>query len=305
MVLLDVRISCNNHSALCAQWGFCDSLEPDWGEIMGDETVGGVQVAQTLSARERRERIVQLAGEMGVANVEAIARLFGVTPSTVRRDLALLSSSGRLARTYGGAIATGSPLETTFAVRSQEAYEQKSVIASWAIGQISRGDHLLLDAGSTCALVARGLPSDLGLTVATASLVALNHIHAREDLTVLSLGGRLRPTSDAFIGPVTEAALERMSFDVAFLGADSVLPTGEVCEADLEQTRLKELMARRAKKAYVLVHSAKLGARAYKYSARLDGVDWAVVTDWAVEDDVLAEFREGGVDVIVVPRPEP
>ncbi|WP_431246458.1 hypothetical protein [Leifsonia xyli] len=76
---------------------------------------------------------------------------------------------------------------------------------------------------------------------------------------------------------------------------------GEIVEADLEQTRLKGLMARSAKKAYVLVHASKLGKRAYKYSARLDVADWAVVTDWTVDEEVLAEFRGGGIEVIVVP----
>ncbi|MFB8369681.1 DeoR/GlpR family DNA-binding transcription regulator [Pseudarthrobacter sp. NPDC055928] len=268
-------------------------------ETKNDETSG----LQSLSARERRERIVQLAGEMGVANVAAIARQFNVTPSTVRRDLALLSSSGRLARTYGGAIATVGKLESTLAVRSREAYEQKAAIASWAVGQIGQGDSVLLDAGSTCALVARSLPADSALTVTTPSLVALNHVHAREDLEVFCLGGRLRATSDSFIGPLTESTLERMSFDIAFLGADSVLPTGEVVEADLEQTRLKELMARRARKVYVLVHASKLGTRTYKYSARFDNREWTIVTDWTADPEVLSQFDLEGINVEVVPAP--
>ncbi|MFF2840670.1 DeoR/GlpR family DNA-binding transcription regulator [Paenarthrobacter sp. NPDC057981] len=270
---------------------------------MTEDRNDGERDMQSLSARERRERIVQLAGEMGVANVAAIARRFNVTPSTVRRDLALLSSSGRLARTYGGAIATVGQVESSLAARSREAYDQKAAIASWAVGQIGRGDSVLLDAGSTCALVARSLPADSGLTITTPSLVALNHIHARADLDVFCLGGHLRPTSDSFIGPLTETTLERMSFDIAFLGADSVLPTGEVIEADLAQTRLKEVMARRARRVYVLVHASKLGTRTYRYSARFDNSDWTIVTDWTAAPDVLSEFRGQGVNVEVVPAP--
>ncbi|MFE5836580.1 DeoR/GlpR family DNA-binding transcription regulator [Arthrobacter sp. NPDC056493] len=273
------------------------------GIVVTEEPIDGARGIRSLSARERRERIVQLAGEMGVANVAAIARQFNVTPSTVRRDLALLSSSGRLARTYGGAIATVGQVESSIAVRSREAYDQKAAIASWAVAQIGQGDSVLLDAGSTCALVARTLPADSALTITTPSLVALNHIHARQDLDVFCLGGHLRPASDSFIGPLTESTLERMSFDVAFLGADSVLPTGEVIEADLEQTRLKEVMARRSRKVYVLVHASKMGSRTYKYSARFDQRDWTIVTDWTADPKVLAEFRKEGINVEVVPAP--
>lgn len=256
-----------------------------------------------LSARERRERIWRLVSTSGLANVDAIADMFGVTASTIRRDLTQLSASGRIARTYGGAIATSRNDEQSLAIRSGEAFEQKQAIATWAVEQISPGDAILLDAGSTVALVAQNLPANLNLHVVTPSLAALNHVHGRDDLTVHCLGGRLRPTSDAFVGPATVAAVERMRFDVAFLGADSVLPDGEVIEADMEQTYLKELMARRSNRAFVLAHASKLGQQEYKYSARIE-TDWTLVTDWTAGTAVVEQFRRNGVEVVVVPEPQ-
>jgi DeoR/GlpR family transcriptional regulator of sugar metabolism len=59
-----------------------------------------------LSANARREEIYHVAVTTGLASVEKLSARFQVTASTIRRDLALLHSQGRLARTYGGAIAT-------------------------------------------------------------------------------------------------------------------------------------------------------------------------------------------------------
>jgi DeoR/GlpR family transcriptional regulator of sugar metabolism len=61
------------------------------------------------------------------------------------------------------------------------------------------------------------------------------------------------------VGLLAEAALERMSFDRVFLGADGVTAEDGICEADHAQTRLKELMARRGRGMYVLADSSTLG----------------------------------------------
>lgn len=44
--------------------------------------------------------------------------------------------------------------------------------------------------------------------------------------------------SQAFVGPLTEAMVQRLTFDRAFLGADAVHAELGICEAGFEQTRL-------------------------------------------------------------------
>jgi DeoR/GlpR family transcriptional regulator of sugar metabolism len=182
---------------------------------------------------------VLTAHSTGVANVEQLALQFGVTPSTIRRDLATLTRDGLLARTYGGAIAIGTAQEQSLRQRAGEAYAQKSGIARWAKQQVRFGDSILLDAGSTVGALAHELRQAEKLTVTSASLSVLDELSDAPGITLQCLGGRLRSLSQSFIGPITEAALERMTFDSVFLGADAVDPIRGICEADLEQTRLK------------------------------------------------------------------
>src|SRR5690606_23885614 len=104
-------------------------------------------------------------------------------------------------------------------------------IASWAADQIEPGETILLDAGSTTGLLARRLPEVADLTVVTASIPAITTLQARDDLELISLGGRLRALSQAFVGPLTELALERLTFDRVFLGTDGVSTDGAICEA--------------------------------------------------------------------------
>ena len=65
----------------------------------------GEEVVAEMNSRARRSEILRLATTTGLATVEELAARFGVTASTIRRDLALLTSQGRLTRTLGGAIA--------------------------------------------------------------------------------------------------------------------------------------------------------------------------------------------------------
>jgi DeoR/GlpR family transcriptional regulator of sugar metabolism len=255
-------------------------------------------VTAAVGSRERRDRIVRLATEAGLASVEELSQMFGVTPSTIRRDLALLTSDGRLARTYGGAIAVSAHPESSLRQRIGESFDAKRAIAHWAAEQIHTGETILLDAGSTVGALAHELRRAELLTVATTGITALQELADVESVHVECLGGTLRPLSQGFVGPLTEAALERMTFDRVFLGTDGINADGDICEADLRQTRLKELMARRADKVYVLAHAAKLDHRPFHAWAKLP-LPWTLVTDAAADPAVVDGLRSRGIDVVV------
>ncbi|MEV1243394.1 DeoR/GlpR family DNA-binding transcription regulator [Nonomuraea sp. NPDC049750] len=247
----------------------------------------------------RRAEIVRLATTSGLASVEELSSTFAVTPSTIRRDLARLTTQGLLTRTFGGAMAVVAHPEDSVRQRVGEAFEAKHGIARWAAQQIGAGESVLLDAGSTVAALAHELRSSTQLFIATTSLTVLKELGDVESLHVECLGGRLRHLSQGFVGPTTEASLERMSFDRVFLGADGVTADRGICEADLQQTRLKELMARNSRKTYVLAHAAKLGCGPFHAWVRLPR-PWTLVTDDTASEDALAPFSREGVEVVVV-----
>jgi len=251
-----------------------------------------------LSSRRRREEIVHLAETSGLASVVDMALRFAVSASTIRRDLAELESTGRLARTYGGAMAANTHTEPSLQQRIGEAFAEKLAIARWAAQQVEPGESLVLDAGSTAAALAHRLRDRTGLTIATTSLTVLSELSGAEGLTVHCLGGTVRSVSQALVGPIAENALDRMSFDRAFLGADSVDPERGICEADLAQSRLKELMAQRSTDVYLLAHAAKLGHRPFHAWTRL-APGWTLVT--TAREAQVAPFRERGVHVVTVP----
>ncbi|MFB9375837.1 DeoR/GlpR family DNA-binding transcription regulator [Kineococcus gynurae] len=257
------------------------------------------ETAPAPSSEERRREIARLARTSGLASVEELSRRFGVTASTIRRDLARLHDDGLVTRTYGGAAPPIAHPEEPLRERTGAAFAAKRGIARWAATQVGVGETALLDAGTTVGALAHELRGHSPLTVVTTGLTSVQALADADDVQVVCLGGTLRHVSQGFVGPVTEAALERVTADVVFLGTDGVDADLGICEADLQQTRLKELLAGRAGRVFVLAHSVKVGARPFHAWARLPR-PWVLVTDAAVEADALAPFHAAGIRVVVV-----
>ncbi|MFJ2618331.1 DeoR/GlpR family DNA-binding transcription regulator [Glutamicibacter sp. NPDC087344] len=251
----------------------------------------------STSAKVRQGQILDLAHTSGLASVEELSERFGVTASTIRRDLSKLTTEGKIARTYGGAMPlTAAVVESTFRQRTKERTLAKTAIGRAARELVHEGQTILLDSGSTVASLAHELRDAQQLTLATTSLVVVEELAEAEDVHVECIGGTLRHRSAAFVGPLAEYCLERMSFDTVFLGADGVIPDA-ICEADLIQTRLKEKMLSRANQVVVLADSSKLNQRPFHAWAKLPS-NWSLVTDEAATAEQLQPFVHAGVNVI-------
>ncbi|MEU0497584.1 DeoR/GlpR family DNA-binding transcription regulator [Mycobacterium sp. NPDC006124] len=249
----------------------------------------------------RRAEIVHLARSSGLASVEELSVQFGVTASTIRRDLGQLTSQGLIARTYGGAIALDRQPESSLRQRALEGYQAKHDIARWAARQVQPGETVLLDAGTTVGAMGEYLCDVAGLTVVTAGLTALEALADADDVRVECIGGTLRHLSQGFVGPIAEASLQRLTFDRAFLGADAVDAALGICEAELEQTRLKEMMIERAGTVYVLAHESKLGGRPFHAWAPIPP-GTTLVTDDSATDAQTEPFASAGLTVVRAPR---
>ncbi|MFB7634410.1 DeoR/GlpR family DNA-binding transcription regulator [Streptomyces sp. NPDC056149] len=208
------------------------------------------------ATRRRRERMVELLGA-GDGSVHDLAAAFGVSLSTVRRDLAALAEGGRITRTYGGAL-DHRAVERSWHDKAREHRTEKAAIARVAAGLVRSGDVVLLDAGTTAARLAHELRARGDLTVVTNGLSTLVEL-ADAEVEVVVLGGRLRRPNESLLGIRTDQALRRLTPDLAFLGVDGLDPRRGVNCPDAEQAALKETMAQCARSAWVLADGSKLG----------------------------------------------
>lgn len=254
------------------------------------------------ATKARHARLVALL-RGGTTSVEDLAEQVGVSESTVRRDLERLRAEGAVARTYGGAMVTAPFHERSIMESARQGHAAKAAIARAALTLVPTEGLVFLDAGTTCGALAR-LLVDSGehregggiLTVATRGLETAVTLADAEHIDVIVLGGRLRRLSHGLVGPLAGLALERLAFDVAFLGADVVDPARGVGEPTLEETSVKELVAARSGRTVVLADAAKLAAPPAPAWTQLGG-GWTLVTD-DPQPELAERCAASGVELI-------
>jgi DeoR/GlpR family transcriptional regulator of sugar metabolism len=251
-----------------------------------------------MSQETRQKRICELLARRGECSIEEMVRRLGVSGMTVRRDLTALAAAGKVIRTHGGAApAERVSFEFEFLNRLRNNQAAKEAIAAAAADLVSDGQSLMLDSGTTTLELAKRLRGKQNLTVITTSLPIAAQLQFDAQIAVLLLGGYLRASSPDLSGALTEANLETLRADAAFLGADGIDAQGNVYQDSPELARMLATMASSAKSVYVVADHSKLGRTALCRFGRLR--DWtALVTDAAADYGQLAAMKKSGIRVI-------
>ena len=141
---------------------------------------------------QRRQAIVRTLRSSGRVDVGEIAAELGVTNETVRKDIIQLERQGLLRRVHGGAVPIEHlSFEPDVSARTEFA-DAKQRIAMAAFRHLPAEGSVLLDAGSTTSRLADIFPTDRSLLVFTNTLPIALILLGRPNLTVHTIGGRLR-----------------------------------------------------------------------------------------------------------------
>lgn len=248
-------------------------------------------------APERRAVIAELLARHGRVTVQQLIQHLLVSEDTVRRDLKEMAEQGLLRRVHGGAMppaaaAPGAPWRDRLGADEPE----KLALVRAVLPELQGGELLVLDSGTTNALLARELPRHLPFTVITPSPQAALALSDHPRCEVLMPGGRLHPATGALVGPPVLELLERVRADVCLLGVCAAsAPAGLTC-AHYEELAVKQAMMRCARRTLALVASAKLGAALAFRVAPIEAVA-ALYTTAAEDEPARQAVQAAGVPV--------
>ena len=254
-----------------------------------------------MYAEERHAAIAGLVRDRGRIAVSEVATSFGVTTETVRRDLAQLERAGLLRRVHGGAVPTTALAlaEPALADRDVAQAEHKDRIARAAVELVpASGGSVLLDAGTTTGRLAALLPTDRDLLVITHAVPLAARLAGVPGIALQLVGGTVRGSTQAAVGPDTVQALSDLRADVVFVGTNAVLPGFGLTTPNPEEAAVKRALVRAARQVVVLADSTKLGRESLVRFAPLDAVDVLITDDGVSADDVRA-LQADGVEVLV------
>ena len=248
---------------------------------------------------QRRQAILAEVRQARAVSADELARRYGVSLETIRRDLRGLRDQGLLERVYGGALSVRSS-EGDFATRSSLHSPRKQAIARLAAALVEPADTIVIDIGTTALEVARALPAAFRGRVLTNSVPVAMALADREEIELLLSGGQVRRGDAACYGAQAEAFFADCYADKAFLGSGGVHARAGLTDYHpLEVTTRRTIIAHAAA-AYVLADSSKLGAIAVHRVCPLDTIT-AVLTDHEASPAATKALTDAGCTIMSAP----
>lgn len=247
---------------------------------------------------ERHQKIIELINTNKSMRVVELSDIFAVTEETIRRDLEKLEKDNKLFRTHGGAVSNQSSEESEVPYFEREITNipEKKEIALLAAEQVVENDTVILDASSTALYMARTL-RDMPLTVVTNSIRVAYELSKKQQITVISTGGTMRPKSLSFAGPLAEASLCNYHVSKAFISCQSFHVDYGICDSNESQARVKKKMMEQADTVYLMMDFSKIGKKAFAHISDVNTVDY-VITDSKTNQTQLTEIKEHKINVI-------
>lgn len=252
---------------------------------------------RNVLTEQRRRQILDVLKRDGRAVAGELARLWGVSEDTIRRDMRDMASAGLLKRVHGGALPVAAPLPA-LSVRRGLATEEKRRLAAAAMRLISPGQVVFLDGGTTTAEIVRQIPRDMVLTVVTHAPTIASELEGHTAVEVVLIGGRVYKHSMVAVGPTALAAIERLRPDVFFLGATAVHATDGLTTGDFEEAAIKRRILERSLATYCPLTLDKLDSVSPFGIASIPELTGVIVVSEA-EDAVLDGYRARGANVIL------
>jgi DeoR family transcriptional regulator of aga operon len=215
-----------------------------------------------LLSVERHQKILERVASESAVDFVSLAEELGVSSMTIRRDVRILEEAGHITTTRGGASAQVTNTKDILTnPRAQDQSAAKAQIGQFAASLIEKGEVIFLGTGSTTAVFAQFLPSNLDLTVITPSLPHASVLASR-GLNVVSTGGVVATADLAQTGVIAQEVLQRFFATRTIIGTGGVSKIGGLTEFDQSVADLNRVMVERSEEVMVLVDPSKSGVTA-------------------------------------------
>ncbi|RVC93923.1 DeoR/GlpR transcriptional regulator, partial [Mesorhizobium sp. M2A.F.Ca.ET.029.05.1.1] len=144
--------------------------------------------------------------------------------------------------------------------------------------------------------IARAIPRDMELTIATNSLGVASALVDRPLVELIVLGGRYVPDLGTCVGADTLAAVAQLGADLFFLGSCGLDAARGVTAFDSAEAEVKRAMAKNSAGIVIAVTNDKLATAAPYRVAGADAIRHLVVEKTAPAA-TLADFQSQGAQI--------
>lgn len=239
---------------------------------------------------ERKVRIMEILYKDGFVSVRQLMDDFGISRSSIMRDLDELEKEGSLVRQRGGAsLKETKELLNQFnepSVKEKVLANslEKKKICQRAADLVKDGSCIYIDSGTTSYYLVQYL-KDKQINVVTPNIRLASQLTEEFKGHVLLLAGDYSPKYETVSGSITNNMLNAYHFDYAFLTASGVdFETQEVFGFDASLANDKKKVLERSDHAELLIDQTKFELKGLSTWAHIEDFDHVFVDAYKYED---------------------
>ncbi len=255
---------------------------------------------------ERQEKIVEFVEQNGRIATTTIQEMFHVSFDTARRDIRILDEKGLIRKIRGGAL----PIRSVGYGKGKKCsakdfsviYENYYQIAMKAISFISENDVIYITGGTIGFIMAQNMPANIKITVVVNSVVIAEELRKYDNITVVIAGGTMDARGncyDAFaLETINNIRIDKCFFTSACVSVEFGL--------SIQSSNGIELFKRVLNNSNVVIGlypTEKVGINATLKICSVTILN-KIILDWYVEEKEENNFRDVGIEVILVEENE-
>lgn len=248
------------------------------------------------SLNERERLILEKLSQFGTISVSDLAAELQLSEVTIRLDLKELEEKGWLQRTRGGAAPA---FHRDILERQRLHMEEKQAIARTAAELVEDGDVIMIEAGTTTALIARYLVGKRDVHIVTNSTLVFSYARMNPALQITMTGGEFRRPTESLVGPIALETIGRLNVRLAFVGTDGFSLHRGMTTHLVEGAEIVKAMKAHAEQTILVADSSKYGKVGFVSVLPLQDVA-QIITDRNLGPQAENELKEASISVRIV-----
>lgn len=246
---------------------------------------------------KRIQQIQEYVFEHQSVSLDDLGTIFGVSKTTIRRDIRKLIKEGMIQKVYGGVAINHTKLESFNERKTMNTFK-KRLIAKTAADYVENGDIIFIDSGTTTLEMITFLKAKQ-VTIITNNLDIIVQTLPFENLNIISTGGLLERDTKSFSSYSHADSFKKYNFDKVFMASTGVSILNEVTNSSPIESGSKETIVKGNADVFLLVDNTKFDKYAMVTYCGWEEIDYLITNNFL--DESYQDYAiENNIELVIV-----
>ena len=256
--------------------------------------------------QNRLDQIEKILRVQKQASVLELASLLKVSDMTIRRDLNVLESQGKVNRYFGGASISPELFQKDDlpAYHPDQCVEEKRRIGKAGRDYLrsillsSNPASISLLSGTTVLEMVNAIDFTIPASIITDNLKTTQVLAQNAHNNIIMLGGKVSLPSLNLVGYFAERTLESLTIEYTFTGMAGIDFDGNLYCYDEQHASVLRRLLRNSNHIIVLADHSKIGFNSMVRITQMDN-SYMLLTDTGADKACLQNYRKMGIEVML------